>query len=247
MSLSKPFFRIIRPSLGDNSCQSRHILDDRYAPDRGSLISAYHLLEKDFIKLLDYIEPTDKNLSVYSHRIYEQYLRAATEFEANCTAILFANDYPKKKNLKIEDFYKINKVSRLNEYQIRLYAWTPIPKIIEPFADWQNTITFKPLKWYQDYNSVKHNRNKNFELANFENLIKAISGVFVILFSQFYVQAFFPYHEGMFYRFDDDRFIYDKNNLFSIKPVQSWDESERYSFNWEKLKSDHTPFDKCKF
>ena len=49
--------------------------------------------ELDFKKVFEYIEPSDINLEVYSHRLYELLLRAATECETNFTSILKDNDY----------------------------------------------------------------------------------------------------------------------------------------------------------
>lgn len=133
MTIPKPYKRIIRPffgkssfeySIGGNpSSSDSHLLDSRYASDRISLIRAYHILEKDLMTLFDFVEPSNCNSKVFSHRIYELFLRASTEFEANCRGILIANNYPFKKNYNIEDFFEINKHSRLSEYEIKVSIW----------------------------------------------------------------------------------------------------------------------------
>ena len=48
---------------------------------------------RDLNEIFDFVEPSNDNTSVYSHRIYELLLRAATEFESNCKGILKANGY----------------------------------------------------------------------------------------------------------------------------------------------------------
>ena len=222
--------------MKDGYYKLNYILDNRYASDRFSLIHAYHLIEKDLIKLFDYIDPTDNNLKTYSHRIYELFLRSATEFESNCSAILKSNGFQSPNNFTIFDFFKINKVSRLDESAVKLNIWTPIPKIFEPFKDWKNHGSFVSLNWYQNYNSVKHDRNVNFKHANLENLLLAISGVIVILFSQFYIQTFYPYQEGSSWICDDDGFLYNESSLFSVKEIKSWSPDELYEFDWNKLK-----------
>ena len=82
-----------------------YLTADRYAEDRISFIRAFHILSSDLIKLIDFIEPCDSNKFTYSHRIYELYLRASTEFESNCKAILKANGYIFEGNLNITDYF----------------------------------------------------------------------------------------------------------------------------------------------
>jgi hypothetical protein len=94
MGIQRPYYRIVRPFLGDASCldsvygydyrwDDDFPADPRYANDRLELWRAYMLLEKDLLRLFEYVEPTDNNIQTYSHRTYELFLRAATEFETN--------------------------------------------------------------------------------------------------------------------------------------------------------------------
>lgn len=242
MEHSKPFFRLSRPN---KERQFRnYVLDERYAPDRYSLIHAYHILERDLIKVFDYIDPSDDNLLVYSHRIFELYLRASTEFESNCTAILYANGYKSTKNLSITDYYKLDKILKLNEYSVKTNIWTPQPKVFSPFSDWANRTEFTPLSWYKNYNLVKHNRNVEFKLANLDNLLQAMSGLFVILFSQFDIQVFDPYQECSSWFESEDGYISYESRLFSITAIRTWTEEERYNFKWEEIKNFPEPFTK---
>jgi hypothetical protein len=59
-------------------------------PGRPSWLAAFGLLCADFRKVFEYVEPVDANLHVYSHRLYELYLRACTEFESVCRKALSA-------------------------------------------------------------------------------------------------------------------------------------------------------------
>mgnify|MGYP003394033597 CR=1 FL=1 len=133
MTIIEPYKRIIRPFFGKSSFEysngvnsslgDSHILDSRYASDRISLIRAYHILEKDLVSLFDFIEPSDGNSKVFSHRIYELFLRASTEFEANCKGILNSNNYQSKNDFNICDYYKLNSWCKLSEYEIKLSIW----------------------------------------------------------------------------------------------------------------------------
>jgi hypothetical protein len=159
--------------------------------DEKSYYSAYSLLVKEYLALLEYIEPTDKNKSVYSHRLYELYLRACTEFENICKEILLSENYEKTGHLNINDYRTLDASLKLNEREVGLLFWQPYTKYISPFSDWK--IADKPLSWYQDYNKVKHNRNTEFSRASLLNVTSAIAAVFTILFCKFGVAFFNPY------------------------------------------------------
>ena len=47
--------------------------------------------------MIDYIEPTNENKFVYSHRIYELLLRTATEFEAGDVIGVYVSQYEDNK------------------------------------------------------------------------------------------------------------------------------------------------------
>jgi hypothetical protein len=258
MAIIKPYKRIIRPFKGmpedyeNYNIRESHLMDSRYASDKVELISAIRLLEKDLVRIFEYVEPTDRNKGTFSHRLYEILLRTCTEFETNCKRILSNNAYVKldSKNRitdrwNIEDYWKINKSSKLSEYEVRVSTWST-PKIIKPFESWHSTSEYVPLGWYQAYNDVKHNRSDKFELANIENVVMAISGVLVVLFSQFFASTFGDVH----YMFEESGGIYwhsGSNSIFLIKTPQSWKDEEQYDFDWTTLMTDANPFDDFRF
>lgn len=243
----KPYKRILRPSSVDSDNFGHdHLVDPRYCAERSQLVHAYHILESDFKKLFDYIELNENNKTTFSHRIYELILRTCTEFESNCKGILEDNNYTSRGNLNITDYFKINKASKLNEYQVRLNVWSPNPLIIIPFNEW-NTDTFTPLSWYQNYNNVKHNRNANFHMASLENLINCMAGLYVLLASQFAHHIFSPYQITEMHSSDENGYISVETSVFSIKLPTSWNESEVKNFDWNILKNDTNPFDNYTF
>jgi hypothetical protein len=144
---------------------------------------------------------------------------------------------------RIRDYYKINTASKLSEYQLKLRAWSPDEKSITPFSEWNNSHS---LTWYQNYNDSKHDRNRNFHLANLENLIKAVAGVFAILFSQFHLLSFNAYETAYSYSWSDDEFYSDDNSIFAVK-LPTWRDSEMYDFDWQSLKIDINPIEKFRF
>ena len=243
--IEKPYYRIIRIDKNNSPCD--YVLDDRYALDRQILIRSYHTLEKDMIRLFEYIEPTEENFKAYSVRTYEILLRAATEFETNAKAILTANGY-QSEFWTIQDYYKINIATRLSDYKIKIASWTPWPKVFQPLQDWSTGFL---LFWYQDYNNVKHDRAIKFPLATFRNAVNAVAAVFCILFAQFGIQVFNAHNEQFDVdESDGDGFLFLHDSLFSIKPYDGWKDNELYDLKnilldeWRKKQE---PFQKFTF
>jgi hypothetical protein len=250
MGIAKPYYRIFRPdeagSAGEYrpipSCPDYFLFDSRYANDRQELWRAYKLIEKDLLRLFEYVEPTDNNIHTYSHRTYELLLRAATEFETNCKRILESNGY---QGTNIIDYAKINKSSRLGEYAVSLRVWYPGKKTLKPFAAW-NAGTHS-LPWYQSYNDVKHHRNQDFAKASLENVLCAIAGLYVILFSQFLFASGLPGSTEDCEVSLDEKTISTSGDIFEILPPLNWKEEELYSFEWDTIKGCPQPFNKFPF
>ena len=252
MSLCRPFYRIIRPFPNghyDNSTpENEYYLDKEYAPDRSALVRAYHIIEADLLELFNYVEPCDDNLSTYSHRAYELLLRASTEFEANCKSILAANGYinPHGRDLKITDYFKLDRASKLSEYRVVLAAWIPDRKVFEPFKEWNSGAT---LKWYQSYNTVKHNRSTDFREASLGNVMASVAGLLATLFSQFYINAFDPYRRIEMYDIDDDGAVRVDQSVFQVIPPSpsTWAPDELYDFDWDKVRNSTERFARFPF
>lgn len=249
--IDKPFSRIWRPSHNNDGwsdlCEG-YENDSRYIDEKekSSLLSAARLIIRDLEELWDYIEPCDNHQDVYSHRIYELFLRTCTEFEANCKGILLANNYiphPITRNLNITDYKKLNEAMKLSEYKVTYRKWTGEHRTIQPFLEWGNT-TDTPLSWYQAYNHVKHNRYSNFHEANIKNLLKAINGLLCLLFAQFTTSISIIGHGGIcavpieLIEFDIE--------YFHLK-VPQFSEEEQYDFNWEIIALQPDAFNRYQF
>ena len=258
MPIQNPYYRIIRPNHRDHQnfnkwykgVNNNFILDERYSNERISLVKAFKLIENDLLQIFNYVEPSDQNERAYSHRIYELFLRSCIEVEANCKAILNANRYSKlDRNGKItdrwdmNDYKKINRASKIGRYEVFIESWRPNKFKILPFNNWQNN---ESLEWYQSYNEVKHNREENFEKANFKNLIVSVAGLFAVLFSQFYTFVYNPTCNIGFLMDDSGTYLSSETSIFSIK-LPDFNEDEMYDFNWTELKNDPEPFQKFDF
>lgn len=236
MPVSKPYYRIYRPSL-NSSCftditwgyaQDSRFVDPR---EKSSLLSAAKLILKDFEEILEFVEPCDDNLPTYSHRIYELLLRTCTEVEANLEGILKANGYTKEgsKDWNMTDYRKINFATKLSEYSVIMHQWRP-DRAVSPFEAWKTLND--PLPWYKAYNKVKHERSNNFERANLENLSNAICGLLCILYAQFGKEI------G---RIDNipEKLVYSIGDIIEIEQfdikLPTFQESEKYCFTWSEL------------
>lgn len=226
--LEKPYYRIFRPGIDEI------VLNKCYANDRISLCRALKLIVNDLGNIFEYIEPCNDNLNTYSHRTYELFLRTCTEFEANCKSILKANGYSKTGTLNIQDYYKIDKSSKLSDYKVKLNIWKPNSKIYMPFSDWKDGYS---LKWYQDYNKVKHDREENFKYASLENLVQAVTGLICILFSQFGIETLYAYNACAISTKDEDGYKFRDDFMFSIKEPDNWIESEKYNISNKNIVS----------
>jgi len=249
--IDRPYRRIIRPTgrCSDDAyapadlMPNSYLMDPEYAPDRIELIRAYSIIERDLVRLFEHIEPANANLKTYSHRLYELLLRASTEFEANCKGVLEANGYNCSKDLSIRDYYKTNAASRLSEYEVRVSVWRGTPRVFRPLGDWS---TGQSLTWYQEYNSVKHDRSRCFEAANLENVLSAVAGVLAVLFSQFHTLCFRAHAHVGLYHVDDGWFSHE-DSIFAVKAPTTWTADEFYGFDWSTLRKQVDRFAKYPF
>lgn len=235
MTLDNPYKRIARPfdhphgSWIIGSIDRSYLLSSDFATNRTTAIRAYHAIEKDLRQVFDFIEPDDRNLTAFSTRLYEIFLRASTEFESNCKLILSENGYPRSPRssdgLKIYDYRKINEATRLLEYKIQLTVWANKPLLLEPFLCWSNCDT---LNWYKEYNAVKHNRSSEFHRANLKNTVDAVAALFIILFAQFNILTFSA-HELVAWHNNWDGWLAHQNSIFWVKVPTNWSEDECYS------------------
>ena len=117
MSISRPFKRTCR-QLADgsyaNSGNGQYVAHPKFALSGENYIRAFSVLQKDFVTLLDFIEPAYVNQPCYSYRIHELLMRTCIEIEANCRAIFSENGITKTDDLTMADYKKLKKSHRLS-------------------------------------------------------------------------------------------------------------------------------------
>jgi hypothetical protein len=257
MPHAKPFHRNYRGMLqGYNSGYSQwaYILDRTYAIAPEHYVRAFLLIQSDLIKLFEFIEPADENLTAYSFRTHELLIRSCIEVEANFKAILKENIYnPRDRHgeeipesrWNIHNYRLVNNTHHLSSYRVQVPIWSGEKSTFTPFADWS---IGQPLTWYQAYNKSKHDRHEQFKSANFATLLNAVAGLVVLLSSQFGTQDFSPKTEafelsgGGYY--SGESAIGD---FFRIEFPSDWVDDELYDFDWCNLREQADRFNKIDY
>lgn len=252
MSITRPYHRNYREvKEGPNSGYSNwaYIIDKEYAILPAHYVRAYNLIQSDLELLFEYIEPSDEALKTFSYRIHELLMRICIEIEANFKAILNENIYNPQNDRFGNPIYnmtvykKINTTHHLSGYEVQLPIWNGAPKLFKPFEDWA---TGNSLSWYRAYNASKHDRQEEFKQANFENLLGAITGLLVLLTSQFRNMSFSG-GIGLSTGYDYHDLSPAIGGLFRIKYPDDWSDDEKYDFDWSKLKEQSDRFQKIDY
>ena len=107
---------------------------------------------------------------------------------------------------------------------------------------------WEKLTWYQAYNNSKHDRHDQFKQANLENLLNAVTGLLVLLSSQFHTEDFSPESIGLtisgYDYYDGEAAL---GSFFRIDFPTDWTDEELYDFNWQDLKSKPDRFNKIDY
>lgn len=257
MPCNKPFHRNFRNVVDrSNSGYSQwaYIVDPEYAIAPEHYLRSFFLIQGDLIRLFEYIEPADENLKAYSYRTHELLMRTCIEIEANFKAILRENSYrptdrkgrtiPEKK-WTIKNYQIINKTHHLASYRVHVPIWNGSHSMFVPFAEWEHD---NQLSWYDAYNKSKHDRLQQFKMANLTNLLNAVTGLLVVLSSQFHTQTFSAASTGLAISIDE---YYEGQaalgDFFRIEFPTDWSDDELYDFDWSVLKNEEQRFDKIDY
>ena len=256
--INKPFCRIYRPfteAVMRSNVGLDYMEDERYCSERVQLIRMYKMLQAQVIDTFQYIEPVENNKDAYSLRYHQLYWSICAEIETNFRGILKANGYTRgdEKCWNIRsDFFKTNSALRLNGYELKSHYYE-IQNCIDasrPFSAWSSMSSYTALAWYQEHNAVKHYRSQNFNNANLKNVVTALGGLYILLFSQFGDLVDLTTNEGATVFFvDDEPMFFGVNNKmgYNLKQKPSFSESEKYGFEWNLIKANSDSFQKFPF
>lgn len=131
------------------------------------------------------VEPEKANLKTYGNAFRNVILLACTEVDSLMKTLLLKNGVKRKNDIyNTRDYVQLLKPLQLDGYSLSLLNILGL-KEHTPFAGWKDDKTTQSLKWYNAYNSIKHDRIHNFKLANLENAISSVMAFAIILIAEF--------------------------------------------------------------
>jgi hypothetical protein len=244
MPVSKPYRRTIRQFVDGHYAEGgrwRYIRHRMFATEPEHYVRAFAIIQKDMLEVFDFVEPADTNLSCYSYRIHELFIRTCIEIEANFKAILAENGYVRSGgDWNMTDYRKTEASHLLSAYLVKFPVWQGSQHTRRPFGTWG---LGGGLAWYQDYNLAKHSRHGNFDRANFSNLLDAIAALAAVLSAQFWTEDFSPSAGVLALEGSWDGLEGAVGGYLRVKFPDTWPAAERYDFDWPALEKSHTdPF-----
>ena len=157
------------------------------ATARGQLTALTRQLES----ICRTVHPVDKTFGTFGHDIRNLLVLACTEVENHCRGILLANSgsVEEGRHLNMNDYVVLRDAMKLDEYAIAFPAY-PWLEAIAPFKGWGSTAKpSRDLPWYDAYNAVKHNREREFERATLQNAFSAVAACVIITIAQFGLES----------------------------------------------------------
>lgn len=131
----------------------------------------YLSLEKDFIQLTRYVGLYEENFNVFSDEIHKQLISVGVEFENISKKIceILGINLPDRANIThFSQWIPQKEIKVITIYSLSQFILLPF-KIENGDAQW---------KWWNNYNSIKHNRLFNYKEVTFKNLLDALSALF---------------------------------------------------------------------
>lgn len=129
------------------------------------------------------IHPSPENMAAYGADIRNLLILAATEVEAQWKGILVANGVVTPR-LTTNDYVKLLKAMQLDSYSVSLAEYPSLSKFA-PFENWNASTPTQSLRWYEAYNSTKHDRESAFSKATLEHAIDAVCATVVMIAAQY--------------------------------------------------------------
>lgn len=154
----------------------------------------YKNLEKEFLKLADFIHFSDDQLGMYSMYIADLIVRCAIEIEAISKELyssLGGNMAPTDDEGNPRDLYFDTDCLDLLEQKWVLSKKQVAVSAINFYFTEEKNKTITPLhkahkrgtsgsKWKQAYQAVKHDRKKSLKKASIENLLHALAALYIL-------------------------------------------------------------------
>ena len=140
----------------------------------------YLAIEQDLARVFRFIEPSPDNMKSYSLELSRIILITGSEIDITAKQLCMAIDPLNK----IEELKSIDKWFPIirSEFSAITELACSIPRFnIEERKPWQEWKDQESPSWWKAYNKVKHQRNEYVNLANLDNAIYAVMGLYLLL------------------------------------------------------------------
>jgi len=163
-------------------------------------------IDKDFSELMQFVSPSEDNLSCHSSRISALLVRVCIELESCFKSVLAENASLQNSNrTNIRDYEAIERSHSLSSYSFRIHGWWQEDKVFNPFSEWRSPdASQQSLPWYTAYGRTKHNILDANKYATFEILCLALGGLHIALVSQFGTNFWGPNRSGASWAYDPE-------------------------------------------
>lgn len=134
-------------------------------------------LENDLVRTTEFVEPSERNFNTFSNWYAKLLLLVGSEIDVvakQLCATLSNTTAPA--NIKQYCDVITTEFPKLHEFEMGVPRYS---LSFKPWSSWGASEKCSP-QWWKDYNSVKHERNSNFEKANLGNVLNAFAGLLIL-------------------------------------------------------------------
>lgn len=148
--------------------------------------SYYKSIENMFINTIQYVSPSRANKETYSDEYAKIIFLCGSEIDSILKLICkLENIQPKDKRYTMADYsIFIDKTTLLKEECYCPKCMTTIEEeqlMIAPFDKIQIGIPYSGLDWWEDYQSLKHNRMENAKKGNLGNATSMLIAHYILI------------------------------------------------------------------
>lgn len=146
-----------------------------------NLLRQLEIVLDDLDAVFKVVAPQKEQGNVYGHAIRNIIILACTEIDSMMHIILERNGVkPSGRYFQMKDYYQLKEALRLDEYELSFYRFPELGSFL-PFAEWRGD----KIPWYDGYNKIKHNREKEFPCARLDYAINSIMAFAIVLISKY--------------------------------------------------------------
>ncbi|MCF3944857.1 hypothetical protein [Oceanobacillus alkalisoli] len=144
----------------------------------------YLSIEKMLLKTNQYVTHSNKNKDAYSDEFASIILISCSELDSLFKRLCYNYGIQSEgKYFKMKDYARIIKKYIGNDYGLATGISTINDDsiVIFPFENIDVTKPYANLKWWKDYQAIKHDRIKNVTKGNLLNAVNSVAAQFIIL------------------------------------------------------------------